>query len=67
MLRWGGGLHAKRISYRINAAVEYLEAFMHRLGDREREAKEVFDSFVKTLERAFARRECTFPPSSDVT
>jgi predicted solute-binding protein len=43
-------LHAKRLGLQIDEAVEYLEGFNYRIGERERQAIEVFEHFMSTIE-----------------
>lgn len=43
-------LHAKRLGLHLDEAVEYLEGFNYRIGERERQAIEVFEHFMSTIE-----------------
>lgn len=43
-------LHAKRLGLYLDEAVEYLEGFNYRIGERERQAIEVFEHFMSTIE-----------------
>lgn len=42
-------LHAKRLGLKVDEAVEYLEGFNYRVGEREWQAIEVFDSLLSTM------------------
>lgn len=42
--------HAKRLGLPIDEAVEYLEGFNYRIGERERRAIEVFEHFMSTIQ-----------------
>jgi aminodeoxyfutalosine synthase len=43
-------LHAKRLGLHIDKAVEYLEGFNYRIGERERRAMEVFEHLMGLIE-----------------
>jgi aminodeoxyfutalosine synthase len=43
-------LHAKRLGLHIDKAVEYLEGFNYRIGERERRAMEVFEYLMGMIE-----------------
>jgi aminodeoxyfutalosine synthase len=47
--------HAKRIGLTSQEATEYLEGFNYHLGEREREAIEVFEGFLNSLEHPVNR------------
>lgn len=43
-------LHARRLGLKVDEAVEYLEGFNYRVGEREWQAIEVFDSLLSTIQ-----------------
>jgi len=48
-------MHAKRIGLTSQEATEYLEGFNYHLGEREREAIDVFGGFLNSLENPVQR------------
>jgi len=48
-------MHAKRIGLTSEEATEYLEGFNYHLGEREREAIDVFGGFLNSLENPVQR------------
>lgn len=48
-------VHAKRIGLSSKEAVEYLEGFNYRLGERERQAIDVFYSLLQSVEIEFVK------------
>ena len=50
-----GAGHAKRIGWNSREATEYLEGFNYHLGERERQAIDVFGELLVSLERELGR------------
>ncbi len=52
-----GDRYGKRLGLTAAESAEYLEGFIYRLGDREREAMQVFESLLAGIEEPAAEKE----------